>query len=327
MQITMRPAVPCLLTCLMVAAAPLPAAAQNFPSKPLRIVVPFGPASGSDAVARSIGEALAEVVKVPVVVENREGAGGVIGAQLVAGSAPDGYTLMLASTWFPIVPNLYAKAPYDPNKDFTPVAKVNAGISAVVTSPSSPFGTLKEMAAYIKANPGRASYGTSGKGAQSHLDAAQLMQYFGVTAQDVPYKSTGQALTDTMSGQILFYFPTMSAIVTQVNAGKLRALATTGKQRSPLLPDVPTLAEATGAPGYEAYFWMGFVTPGNTPGDVVGKLYEGIARSMDAPKVRERMAAIGTEVALVPPQQFGAELRAETDKYAKVIKAAGIKPE
>ena len=315
------------LICALAASVSLPAAAQPFPSRPIKVIVPFGPGSGSDQLARVVADRLTEQLKVAVVVENKEGAGGIIGTQIVAKSPPDGYTIVLVSNPVTIAPHLQPIPPFDAVKDFVPIAKIGKVPLGVITSASSPFNTLPEMIAYMKANPGKASYATSGKGAQSHLEAALLMERYGVKAQDVPYKSTAQALTDTMTGEVVFYVPGLSAAMPNVKAGKLKVIMTGGSKRLAGLPDVPTAAEATGTPGYEFPAWFGFLAPAGTPPDVVNKLYEEIAKAMDSPQAKERMAALGAEIVVVPPQQFSAELRSETEKWGKLIKALDIKGE
>jgi len=226
-----------------------------------------------------------------------------------------------------IAPQLQPTPPFDAVKDFAPIAKIGKVPLGIITSASSPFNTVPEMVAYLKANPAKASYATSGKGAQSHLEAAQLMHTYGVKAQDVPYKSTAQALTDTMTGEVAFYVPGLSAAMPNIKAGKLRLLATGSSKRSSQLPDVPTIAEATGTPGYEFGAWFGFLAPAGTPPEIVNKLADEIAKAMESTQAKERMAALGAEIAVVPPAQFTQELRSESEKWGKLIKALDIKGE
>lgn len=309
----------------LCAALPFHAAAQSYPSKPIKLVVPFGPGSGSDLLGRVVGERLSEQMNVPVVVENREGAGGVIGTQYVAKGVPDGYTILLVANALTIAPHLQATPPFDPLKDFAPIAKIAVIPLAVVTSVSSPYTTMKDMIAWFKANPGRGNYASSGKGSPSHLEAAQIVQTYELAVQDVPYKNVGQAMTDTIAGQVNFYIPVLPAAMAHVKAGKLRVLATGALNRSPQFPDVPTVSEVLGIPGYEVSAWFGFVAPAGTPQEIVNRVYEEIAKAMGSPQVREKVAGIGSEVTLLDPQKFAAQIRNDNAKWGKLVKSLGIR--
>jgi tripartite-type tricarboxylate transporter receptor subunit TctC len=210
-------------------------------------------------------------------------------------------------------------------KDFVPIAKIAVIPLSIITSASSPYATFAEMVAYLKAHPDKANYASSGKGAQSHLEAAQLMHDFGVTAQHVPYKSTAQAMTDTMTGAVAFYVAALGAGMPNIRAGKLRSLAVGGDKRASSLPDVPTVNEATKATKYDVAAWFGILAPAGTPADVVGRLHIEIAKAMESPQVRERLPALGAEALQVGPQQFDRELRAEHEKWGKLIKTLAIK--
>ena len=326
MKSLLRGVVASLALSLCAAWAPQ-AVAQGYPSKPIKILVPFGAGSGSDLIARIVADKLAEQMKVAVVVENREGAGGVIGTQIAARSAPDGYTLVMVSNVVAIAPLLYTTAPYDALKDFTPVAKVTISPLALLTAPNSPYKTVPEMITYLKANPNTSSYASSGKGAQSHLEAAQLLRIFNVNVPDVPYKTTTQAITDTSTGQVSFYIAGLAPALAQVQGGKLRALAVGGGKRAAALPDVPTIAEAISMPGYDLVSWVGMLAPAGTPPEIVNRLYEEIAKASETPQMRERLARLNNEVGLVAPQQFAVQLRAESDKWGALVKALNIKNE
>lgn len=319
-----RTAIASLAVTLCAAWSPH-AGAQAYPSRPIKIVVPFGAGSGSDLIARILGDRLAEQMKVAVVVENREGAGGVIGTQFAAKSAPDGYTLVMASNVLVIAPLLYSAAPYDALKDFAPIAKITISPLALLTSPKSPYKTVPELIAYIKANPTTSSYATSGKGAQSHLEAAQLLRTFGAVAPDVPYKTTTQAITDTSTGQVSFYIAGLAPAIAQVKGGTLRALAVGGGKRAAALPDVPTIGEALNVPGYDIVSWVGTLAPAGTPPEIVNRLYEEVTKATESPQFRERLATLSNEVGLVPPAQFATQLRAEADKWGTLVKALNIR--
>jgi len=313
------------LIALFALAASTTALAQGYPTRPIKLIVPFGPGSGSDLLARVLAERLTEQMKQPVVVENREGAGGLIGAGLAAKSPADGYTIVLVSNAITIAPQLQANPPFDLMKDFVPIAKIAIIPLAIITSSQSPFTTFQEMVTYLKANPAKANYASSGNGAQSHLEAAQLMHNLGVTVQHVPYKSTGQAMTDTVTGAVSFYVPGLGAALPQIKAGKLRVLAVGGNKRQPSVPDAPTVNEVMGATTYDVAAWFGILAPAGTPGDVVNKLQSEIARAMDSAQVREKLPTIGAEVLQVGSQQFDRELRAEHDKWGSLIRTLQIK--
>ncbi len=299
--------------------------AQGYPSRPIKLIVPFGPGSGSDLLARVLGERLTEQLKQPVVVENREGAGGLIGAGVAAKSPPDGYTIVLVSNAITIAPQLQANPPFDLMKDFVPIAKIAIIPLAIITSAQSPFATFQEMVTYLKANPAKANFASSGNGAQSHLEAAQLMHNLGVTIQHVPYKSTGQAMTDTVSGAVSFYVPGLGAALPQIKAGKLRVLAVGGNKRQPSVPDAPTVNEVMAASTYDVAAWFGILAPAGTPAEIVNKLQGEIAKAMESPQVREKLPTIGAEVLQVGSQQFDRELRAEYDKWGTLIRTLHIK--
>jgi tripartite-type tricarboxylate transporter receptor subunit TctC len=301
--------------------------AQAWPARPIKLVVPFGPGSGSDLLARVMGERLGEQLNVPAVVENKEGAGGIIGTQYAAKLPGDGYNLVLVSNAVTIAPQLQSRLPFDIAKDFTPVAKIAVIPLAVITSASSPYQSFDEMVAWLKANPAKANYASSGTGAQSHLEAAQLMRAYGVEAQHVPYKSTGQAMTDTMTGAVAFYVPGLGSALPNIKAGKLRALAVGGNARAASVPDVPTVNEVTHSKDYEVAAWFGILAPAGTPADIVNRLHTEIAKAMQSPQVRDRLPTLAAERLDVGPQEFDRELRAEYDKWGKLIRALNIKAE
>ena len=302
-----------------------PAQAQGFPSKPVRFLVPFGPGTGTDIMARIIAEGLGDQLKQPVVVENREGAGGVVGTVAARNAPADGYTVLAISNAFLIAPQLAKAAPYDAIRDFTPVAKVAYVPLTIVVGASSPFKTMKDLIDYMKANPGKASFATSGKGAQSQLEVEYIKQVFGLSAVDVPYKSTASAVADTMTNTVAFYMPGFGAMSSNIAAGKLRALAIGAPQRLPNVPDVPTFIEATGIRNYNPAAWLGYTVAAGTPADSVSRLEEGIIRTTSVPAVREKIAGASAYVSVLNSRDYGAEMRAESEKWGKLINELGLK--
>ncbi len=306
-------------------AVPALALAQAFPSKPIKIIVPFGAGSGTDVLARIVGERIAETLGQPVVAENREGAGGLVGAQATQKSPADGYTIMMAANPFVVAPHLQATLPYDVTKDFTPVAKIGVLPMALVTSAGSPYRTVAELVEFAKANPGKLNYANSGKGSPSHLEMELIKQSLGLQIQDIPYKSVGQAMTDTLGGQVALYFPTVPAAYAQMKGGKLRILGIGSAKRAAQAPEVPTLAEALGKPGWEATVWYGFVGPAGMPKDAVAKLSDAIIKAMENPAAKDKIEKSGTDIETGGPEVFGALLKKENDKWGPLVKSLGLK--
>ncbi len=299
--------------------------AQGFPNKPVRIIVPFSAGSGSDVFARTLGPKFTETWGQQVVVENREGAGGAIGAQLVAKAAPDGYTLLLGATSWAVAPSLYAKPPYDAFRDFVPVGRIGSVPSVLVVHPALPVNDVKALIKLAKARPGKLDYSSSGKGAPSHL----FVEYFKAMAKvdivEVPYKITAQALTDVIGGQIVMNLPILAAGLPHVRAGRLKALAVTSAKRAGAAPEIPTLAESGGLPGYEAAQWQGFIAPAGTPADVVTKINAELNRALQLPDVKERIGNLGVDFAPTTPQQFAADIKTDVAKWDQLIKSLGIR--
>lgn len=300
------------------------ARAQAYPAKPVRIIVPFAPGGPNDILARLIGQKLTEAWGQQVIADNRPGGGTVIGTELVAKSPPDGYTLLMVSTSHTSNPSL-RKMPYDPIRDLEPVILVASGPNVVLAHPSVPAKSLKELIAVAKARPDQVTYGSGGLGTSTHLSGAMVGLMGGVKMVHVPYKGAGPATIDLLSGQITWMVGTILPSMPHIRSGRLRALAVTGAQRSPVLPDVPPVADTL--PGFEASSWYGVAAPGGTPKDVVAKLNQEIARMLNSAELRERLAHEGAEVMGGSPQEFGRFYRAEIDKWAKVIRAAGIRLE
>ena len=300
--------------------------AQDYPSRPVRIVVPFSPGGSTDTLARIVGQKLTERSGQPVIIENRAGAGGHIGAEQVARSAPDGYTLLLGGVPHAISASLYSKLPYDLSRDLTAIAEVASFPSAIVLHPSLPANSVKELIALARARPGQLSFGSAGVGSPNHLSLELFQAMAGVSMVHVPYKGSGQLVGDLLAGQVQLASMGLPVAVPHVQSGKLRAIAVTGAERSPLLPDVPTVSEA-GLPGFEVTSWYGVFGPTGLPADIVVKLNSEIGSAVTAPDVKERLAALGAEPSVKSPDQFGRYVRQEITKWAKVVKDSGAKAE
>ena len=310
---------------LLAAFALLSHAQAPFPTKPIRIVVPFPAGGTTDILARAVAQKLTETLGQSVVVDNRPGAGGNIGAELVAKSPPDGYTLLMGTVGtHAINASLYAKMPYDHVKDFAPVILVAGVPNVLVVNPSVPANSVQELIAYIKANPGKVNFASSGSGTSIHLSGELFKTMAGVSMTHVPYKGSTPALTDLMGGQVQLMFDNLPSSLPQIKAGKLRALAVTSAQRASALPDVPTVAEA-GLPGFEASSWFGLLAPAGTPKDVVAKLNAEVAKWLATPEAREKLASQGAIAAGQSPEDFTRHIAAETAKWQKVVKESGAK--
>jgi tripartite-type tricarboxylate transporter receptor subunit TctC len=309
-----------------VAAFAAPAAAQNWPNKPVKIVVPFGPGGPADIYARIVGQELTAALGQQFVVENKAGAGGVIGGDVVVKAAPDGYTLLMMSNTFTINETLQANKPYALLRDLVPVAPVNSSDLVMVVSPSVAAKTPKEFIALAKAQPGKLAYASAGPGTPYHLAGELFATMTGTELLHVPHKNSGEARTDVMGGHVQMMFDAVTAMKSNIEAGQVRALATTGLTRSSVLPEVPTLNEA-GVPGYEATIWLGIMAPKGTPPEIVGRLNAEIGKIMAKPAVREAWAKQGAVPMTMTPPEFGTFLKGDIDKWAKVIEKAGLKPQ
>ena len=312
---------------LMVLAGLLPvvAAAQAYPSRPIRLIVPFPPGGAVDAYARIVQVRFAEALGQSIVIENRAGAGGMIGADLVAKAPADGYTLLVGNiAALAMNVGVYAKMPYDPAKDFAPVLRTVDVNYALVVHPSVPATSVAELIAHARANPGKLSYGSAGSGSAPHLATELLKQRAGIDMVHVPYKGGGPMVADLLGGQIQVAIGDQANLMPQVKAGKLRVLGVGSVRRSPAFPDVPTIAEA-GMPGYEAGAWQGLVAPMGTPPEVVRRLNEALTRVMELPDVRERLVGAGLEPVGGSPDDFSRHIRAEITKWAKIAKDVGAR--
>jgi tripartite-type tricarboxylate transporter receptor subunit TctC len=301
------------------------AGGQGYPSKPIRIVVPFAPGGPNDILARVIGQKLTETWSQQVIVENRAGGGTVIGTEIVAKSPPDGYNLLMVSTSHTTNPTLVKKLPFDTVRDLAPVIRVAYSSNVLLSHPSLPARTVKELIALAKSRPGQVAFGSGGNGTSTHLSGELLCQMANVKMIHVPYKGAGPANIDLISGQINWMFGNLIPSVPHIRGGRLRALAVTGTTRNAALPDVPTVAATL--PGFEATSWYGVSVQGGTPKDVITKLNQEINRILVTSDMRSRLAAEGAEAGGGSPEEFGAFFRNEIDKWAKVIRAAGFRLE
>ena len=309
----------------LIAAGVAPVAAADYPAKPIRIVVPFPPGGTTDILARAVAQKLSEAWSQQVIVDNRPGAGGNIGAELVAKAPPDGYTLVMGTVGtHAINPSLYAKMPYDHVKDFAPVILVAGVPNVLVVNPSLPLHSVRELIDYAKANPGKLNFASSGNGTSIHLSGELFKTMAGVQMTHVPYKGSAPALGDLMGGQVQLMFDNLPSSLALIKAGKLRALAVTSTERAAALPDVPTMAES-GLPGYEASSWFGVLAPAGTPHEIVAKLNGAIAAWLATPEAKEKLLAQGAIAAGGTPEAFAKHIDVETAKWAKVVKASGAK--
>lgn len=299
--------------------------AQTYPTRAITLIVPFPAGGTTDILGRFVGQALSAAWNQPVVVENRGGAGGNIGAAAVAKAAPDGYTLLVGTVGtHAINASLYAKMPYDTLKDFAPVTQIASVPNMLVVTPSLPVGSVTELIAYAKANPGKLNMASSGNGTSIHLSGELFKVMTGVDMVHVPYKGSAPALNDLMGGQVQLMFDNMPSALPQVKGGTLKALAVTTATRSPAMPDLPTVAEA-GVHGFEASSWFGVFAPAGTPKEVVAKLQTEIARILKSPEMTERLAQQGAVAVGNTPEEFGAYVQSELVKWAGVVKASGAR--
>ena len=320
-----------LLSIAAIAVASLTGAARaqdakSYPVKPVRFIVPFAPGGGVDIVARTVAQKLGDILGQQVIVDNRGGGGTIIGTELGARAAPDGYTLLFGSTTLAINPSLRKKLPYDTLKDLTPVTQAAFQPYVLAVHPGVPAKNVKEFVALAKAKPGSLTYGSPGLGSGSHLVAEFFALSTGTRTVHVPYKGSSLAMADLIGGQIQFTYGTILAVAPHVRSGKLRALAVSSAKRSAGLPEVPTIAEA-GIPRFDATSWNGVFVPAGTPRPIIDKIHDGVVRALQSPEARERLTNDGAEPVGSTPEQFAAFVRAEMAKWGKVIKAAGLKVE
>jgi tripartite-type tricarboxylate transporter receptor subunit TctC len=299
---------------------------QTYPAKPVRIIVPFAPAGSTDITARVVAQKLTDGWRQQVIVDNRAGAGGNIGAEAVAKSAPDGYTLLLATTGVMAINHrLYRNLSYDALRDFAPVTQIGALPLILIIHPSLPAKSVKDLVAMGKAKPGELSYASSGVGSATHMTSELFRMMAGVDIVHIPYKGSGQAMVDLISGQVGMAFDQITSSLPHVESGKLRALAVTSAKRFPSVPQLPTVAEA-GIRGYESVSWNGIAAPLGTPRDIISRVQEQVARALQAADIKERFFKDGIEGVGSTPEQFAAHIRSERAKWENVVDSAGIKP-
>ncbi len=314
-----------LCIALVLLSLPIPALAQKYPDRPIRLIVPFPPGQATDILARLLGEKLAVQMGQPVVIDNRSGAGGIIGTEAGARAVPDGYTLvMLSSGPVTVNPYVYNNVPYDPVKDFTPIANLAATAHVLVVRPDFPAKTLAELIAMVKAKPGQYNFASPGAGTSQHLTMEMFRYRAGLEMTHVPYRGSAPAQVDLLSGQVPMLFDTITSVTGLVKDGKLRMLVVSTPERSPFVPEVPTVAES-GVPGFSAGGWIGIAGPAGMPAPIVDKLNAEIVKALATPEMQERLKAM----AFIPigdsPAHFAAYIKTETTKFSELIKAIGLK--
>lgn len=313
-----------VLVFAIIGTATTESAAHTYPTKPIRLVVPVAAGGGTDFTARLLGQKLAEAWGQSVIVDNRPGAAGNIGVEIVAKATPDGYTLVMPITSFPINPSLYEKLPFDTVKDFSPVVLAASAPLLLVVNPSLPAKSVRELVALAKSKPGQLNFANSGSGTTGHLAGELFKRMAGVDIVSVAYKGGGPAITALLGGEVEMFFATIPGVVGHVKAGKLRALGVTSAKRVAELPDIPTVAES-GLPGFEVIGWFGIFAPAGTPRSVITRLNGELAKILQMPDVRERLAGHGLIPGGGTPEQLGAFLKSEIARWAKLIKEAGIR--
>lgn len=324
MKFTRRASLACL-TCL-AALSPLVAGAQGaYPNKPIRVIVPFAAGSTTDIIARAITDKMSQSMGQTLVIDNRGGASGTIGQQAVATAAPDGYTIMIHSSSHTVSPSTFAKLPFDTVGDFTGVTPISSTPNVLVMSPSKNIKTLQELLAAARAKPGSMNFASAGQGSATHLNAEKFKLAAKIEATNIPFKGSGEAVTEVMSGRVDYYFSPIAPVIGQIKNGQLVALAVGSPKRASALPQVPTTAEA-GVPGSEFNFWIGMMAPGKTPRDIVNRLHDEVIKALNTPEVKERFAALGADAWTLSPEQFDVYIKDEIKSNAVLVKAAGLQP-
>lgn len=298
------------------------AAGDDFPSRPIKVIVPFSAGGAVDGPMRVIADAMAKQLGQPIYIENKPGAGATIGSELVARAAPDGYTLLLASQTNAISATMYAKLTYDPVEDFAPISLIGREQGVLAVNPAMPVKTVQEFVAYVKARPGQVDFASSGNGSGQHLFAAMLASMAGLKMNHVPYRGSAPAVSDVVGGRVPVIMPGLASVTGLIRSGKLRALAVTGTTRSPQMPDLPTLAES-GFPDYAAYVWMGLLAPKGTPPATVDALYRAVTAALQEQSVKEYMAHASIEIVGSTPAEFGRYFHEEKSRWATVIHETG----
>lgn len=299
-------------------------AADAFPNRPVRMIVPYAAGGGADITGRAVAQKLSELWNQQVVVDNRAGASGNIGTEIAARAPADGYTLLLVGPNHTVNVSLYAKIPFDPVKDFSPVSLVTSAPYILITNPGTGVASVKELIALVKSKPGKVFYGSAGNGTAGHLGMELIKTMAGIDMTHVPYKGSPPMITDLMAGQLSFAFDNVLSCAPHVKAGRLRAIAVSTSKRSSAMRDVPTVAES-GLPGFEVAVWQGILAPAAVPKPVVDSLYASIAKVLERPEVQERMTAQGADIIASTPQEFAAYIKADLAKWAKVVKDSGAR--
>ncbi len=315
-----------VLAAACASLAPGQSLAQKFPEKPIRFIVPFPPGGGNDILARLIAPKMGESLGQPVVIDNRAGAGGNIGTDLAAKSPPDGYTIVIASNQVTMNPALYAKLPFDIEKDFAPVALAASVPMVLAVHPSVPANNVRDLIALAKANPGKYNYSTPGSGTPQHIAYEVFNHAAGTKITHVPYKGTGPAIADLIAGQVQMAFGTMASVDQHIKAGKLRALAVATPKRSQAMPNVPTVAESA-LGGFDVSLWYSILAPAGTPAPILARLSAEVAKALAAPDVRDRLVSQGFEISYLPPEQMNALMKSDIARWGKSLREIGLKLE
>ena len=325
----MAPTIPTLRRSFLAATLallPLAAAAQaGYPNKPIRVIVPFAAGSTTDIIARAISDKMSASLGQQLVVENKAGASGTIGQQLVAGAAPDGYTIMVHSSSHTVSPSTFAKLPFDTVADFTGITPISSTPNVLVMAPGKGIKTLGELLAAARAKPGTMNFASAGQGSATHLNAEKFKMAAKIEATNIPFKGSAEAVTEVISGRVDYYFSPIAPVIGQIKGGQLLALAVGSPMRASALPDVPTTAEA-GVPGSEFNFWIGMMAPAKTPRDIVNRLQAEVVKALADPEVKERFAKLGADAWTLTPEQFDAYIKTEIASNAKLVQAAGLAP-
>ena len=308
-------------------ATPLTAIAQaGYPSKPIRVIVPFAAGSTTDIIARAITDKMGQSMGQTMVIDNRGGASGTIGQQAVATAAPDGYTIMIHSSSHTVSHSTFAKLPFDTEKDFVGITPISSTPNVLVISPAKNLKTLPELVARAKASPGKMNFASAGQGSATHLNAEKFKMAAHIDALNIPFKGSAEAVTEVLSGRVDYYFSPIAPVIGQIREGHLLALAVGSPRRASALPDVPTTAEA-GVPGSEFNFWIGMMAPARTPRDIVNRLHDEVVKALATPEVKERFLKLGADAWTLAPEQFDAYIKDEIKANAALVKAAGLSPQ
>jgi len=310
----------------VLSTLPMAALAQGgYPTKPVRVIVPFAAGSTTDIIARAIADKMGQSMGQSLVVDNRGGASGTIGQQAVATAAPDGYTVMIHSSSHTVSPSTFAKLPFDTTGDFAGVTPISTLPNALVISPSKGIKTLQDLVASAKAKPGTVNFASAGQGSATHLNAEKFKLAAKIDATNIPFKGSAEAVTEVLSGRVDYYFSPIAPVIGQIKDGQLLALAVGSPKRAAALPDVPTTAEA-GVPGSEFNFWIGMMVPAKTPRDIVNRLHDEVVKALATPEVKERFLKLGADAWTLKPEQFDAYIKDEIKSNAALVKAAGLQP-